>query len=50
MKAATLKGLALHTADDITPDNSNSPTQTLIGPDATTGWGLIKRKVCSRDH
>tara|TARA_B100000787_G_scaffold133180_1_gene102028 strand:- start:500 stop:3817 length:3318 start_codon:yes stop_codon:yes gene_type:complete len=44
MKGATLKGLALHTADDITPDNSNSPTQSLIGPDATTGWGLLNVK------
>ncbi len=44
MKAATLKGLALHTADDITPDNSNSPTQSLEGPDATTGWGLLNTK------
>lgn len=44
MKAATLKGLALHTADDITPENSNSPTQSLEGPDATTGWGLLNAK------
>ncbi|MDB4226571.1 S8 family serine peptidase, partial [Flavobacteriaceae bacterium] len=44
MRAATLKGLALHTADDITPDNSSSPTQSLIGPDATTGWGLLNTK------
>ena len=44
MLGATLKGLALHTADDITPDNSNSPTQSLIGPDATTGWGLLNVK------
>lgn len=34
MKAATLKGLALHTADDIAPN----------GPDAETGWGLINSK------
>ena len=47
MKAATLKGLALHTADDITPDNSNSPTQSLIGPDATTGWGLLNTKFAA---
>ena len=44
MKASTLKGLALHTADDITPENSNSPTQSLVGPDATTGWGLLNAK------
>jgi len=47
MKAATLKGLALHTADDITPDNSSSPTQSLIGPDATTGWGLLNTKFAA---
>lgn len=44
MFGATLKGLALHTADDITPDNSNTPSQTLVGPDATTGWGLLNVK------
>ena len=44
MLGATLKGLALHTADDITPDNSTSSTQSLFGPDATTGWGLLNSK------
>ena len=44
MLGATLKGLALHTADDITPDNSNGPSQALFGPDATTGWGLLNTK------
>ena len=44
MLGATLKGLALHTADDITPDNSSTNSQTLIGPDATTGWGLLNAK------
>ena len=34
MKAATAKGLALHTADNLDND----------GPDATTGWGLINTK------
>jgi subtilisin-like proprotein convertase family protein len=34
MKAATLKGLALHTADDA----------AAIGPDAETGWGLMNAK------
>ncbi|WP_298781887.1 S8 family serine peptidase, partial [uncultured Polaribacter sp.] len=34
LKAATLKGLALHTADDIAP----------TGPDAITGWGLLNAK------
>ncbi len=34
MKAATLKGLALHTADDVSP----------AGPDAHTGWGLLNAK------
>jgi hypothetical protein len=34
MRAATLKGLALHTADDIAP----------TGPDAQTGWGLMNSK------
>ncbi|UAM97727.1 S8 family serine peptidase [Polaribacter litorisediminis] len=34
MKAATLKGLALHTADDV----------AAIGPDADTGWGLMNTK------
>jgi len=34
MKAATLKGLALHTADDT----------ELVGPDAETGWGLMNAK------
>ncbi|MEL0456320.1 S8 family serine peptidase [Flavobacteriaceae bacterium SZ-1-7] len=35
MKAATLKGLALHTADDT----------EMTGPDATTGWGLLNAKA-----
>jgi hypothetical protein len=34
MKAATLKGLALHTADDA----------GMIGPDAIFGWGLLNSK------
>ncbi len=34
MKAATLKGLALHTADDV----------STAGPDAETGWGLLNGK------
>ena len=34
MKAATLKGLALHTADDA----------GIIGPDAQLGWGLMNTK------
>ncbi|MGK0380009.1 MAG: surface protein, partial [Patiriisocius sp.] len=34
MKAATLKGLALHTADDA----------AAAGPDAETGWGLMNAK------
>lgn len=34
MRAATLKGLALHTADDIEID----------GPDPDTGWGLLNSK------
>jgi Subtilase family/Secretion system C-terminal sorting domain len=36
MKAATLKGLALHTADDM--------ETTGIGPDAISGWGLLNAK------
>ncbi|WP_205410269.1 S8 family serine peptidase [Aquimarina longa] len=38
MKAATLKGLALHTADDIGPS----------GPDAVHGWGLLNAKVAAK--
>lgn len=34
MKAATLKGLALHTADDL----------GINGPDAVFGWGLLNAK------
>lgn len=34
MKAATLKGLALHTADDV----------GQLGPDSKTGWGLLNAK------
>lgn len=34
MRAATLKGLALHTADDAGP----------LGPDAVWGWGLLNSK------
>ncbi|TVZ56175.1 putative secreted protein (Por secretion system target) [Lutibacter sp. Hel_I_33_5] len=34
LKAATLKGLALHTADDIEEN----------GPDAKSGWGLLNAK------
>ena len=34
MRASTLKGLALHTADDVGP----------VGPDANHGWGLMNTK------
>lgn len=37
MKAATLKGLALHTADDVNG----------LGPDANTGWGLLNTKLAA---
>ncbi|MCG1035108.1 S8 family serine peptidase [Polaribacter sargassicola] len=37
MKAATLKGLAMHTADDA----------DMVGPDALTGWGLMNTKVAA---
>lgn len=37
MKAATLKGLALHTADDTEG----------VGPDANTGWGHLNTKVAA---
>ncbi len=37
MRAATLKGLALHTADDIGPS----------GPDAVHGWGLLNGKAAA---
>ena len=37
MKAATLKGLALHTADDV----------DTAGPDANTGWGLMNTKAAA---
>ncbi len=36
MKAATLKGLATHTADDA----------GNVGPDAIFGWGLLNAKKC----
>lgn len=38
MKAATLKGLALHTADNVGP----------IGPDAHSGWGLLNAKSAAQ--
>ncbi|KGL62071.1 immunoglobulin-like domain-containing protein [Polaribacter sp. Hel1_85] len=37
MKAATLKGLALHTADD----------SGVTGPDAVFGWGLMNTKAAA---
>ena len=37
MRAATLKGLALHTADDVETN----------GPDANTGWGYMNTKVAA---
>ncbi len=37
MRAATLKGIALHTADDIGPS----------GPDAVHGWGLLNGKAAA---
>lgn len=37
MKSATLKGLALHTADDV----------DSAGPDAHSGWGLMNAKVAA---
>ena len=45
MLSATLRGLALHTADDVTPSNTdNAISLALVGPDATTGWGLLNAK------
>ena len=38
MKSATLKGLALHTADDV------NGSAGLEGPDAVYGWGLMNTK------
>jgi hypothetical protein len=38
MKAATLKGLALHTADNVGP----------VGPDAHSGWGLLNAKTAAQ--
>ena len=38
MKASTLKGLALHTADDV----------GIAGPDAITGWGLLNAKKAAQ--
>jgi len=38
MKAATLKGLALHTADDV----------AAIGPDYKMGWGVINAKKAAQ--
>ncbi len=38
MRAATLKGLALHTADDA----------GVAGPDAVYGWGLLNAKVAAQ--
>ncbi|MDN5205112.1 S8 family serine peptidase [Fulvivirgaceae bacterium BMA10] len=38
MRAATLKGLALHTADDAGPS----------GPDAVYGWGLLNGKAAAQ--
>lgn len=38
MRAATLKGLALHTADDV------DGAAGLEGPDAVYGWGLMNTK------
>jgi subtilisin-like proprotein convertase family protein len=37
MKAATLKGLVLHTADDT----------DILGPDPHAGWGLLNTKVAA---
>jgi hypothetical protein len=37
MRAASLKGLVLHTADDIGPE----------GPDAVSGWGLFNAKLAA---
>jgi subtilisin family serine protease len=40
MRASTLKGLALHTADDV----------GMVGPDALSGWGLMNTKKSSRNY
>ncbi len=37
MRASTLKGLALHTADDI----------GSVGPDAVSGWGVLNAKAAA---
>ena len=48
MRAATLKGLTMHTADDVHPGNTNNAqTIALTGPDATTGWGLVNTKAAA---
>jgi len=38
MRSATLRGLALHTADRI---NASGAIQTGIGPDYKQGWGVL---------
>ncbi len=40
MRAATLKGLALHTADD---------AGDIAGPDAVFGWGLLNAKAAAQE-
>ena len=41
MKAATLKGLALHTADDISYSGYSGQLDIIAGPDPISGWGYI---------
>lgn len=45
MRASTLKGLIIHTADDI--DSDGDPFTTPDGPDYRHGWGLMNTKAAA---
>lgn len=45
MRASTLKGLIIHTADDI--DSDGDPMTTPDGPDYRHGWGLMNTKAAA---
>ena len=49
MRSATLKGLALHTADDVTyaANPPSIPVNVPVGPDAQTGWGQMNAKFAA---
>ncbi len=47
MRASTLKALLIHTADDITSSTGSGHPSARVGPDYSTGWGVMNTRVAA---